>query len=89
MIVFNHGFQLLVARVYYGDYVYVFVLACPKLCISGMVCVLKCNFARLLFEEFAEFRLRFWGGYLWFEGYVVRTLGVVAGVKIDEYINKN
>jgi putative transposase len=54
-----------------------------------MVGVLKCNSARLLFEEFAEIRLQLWGGHWWSEGYAVRTASVVAIAKIEEYINKN
>jgi len=38
-----------------------------------IVRVLKCNSARLLFEEFLELKLRLWGGHLWSEGYSVRT----------------
>ncbi len=54
-----------------------------------MVRVLKCNFAKVLFEEFALIKLRLWGGRLWSEGYVVRAAGVVIGAIIEEYVNKN
>ena len=54
-----------------------------------MVRVLKCNSARLLFEEFSEIKLRLWGGHLWSEGYAVRTAGVVTSAKIEEYINRS
>jgi REP element-mobilizing transposase RayT len=50
--------------------------------------VLKCNSAKLLFAEFPEIRLRFWGEYLWSEGYAVRTAGVVTSAKIEENFNK-
>ena len=40
------------------------------------------------FWGFLHIRLKLWGGYLWFEGYVVRTVGVVTSVKIEEYINR-
>ena len=46
------GFVLLAARVHRGDHVHVFVSAPPKACIPVMVRVLKCNSAKLLFEEF-------------------------------------
>ena len=85
----NHGFQLLAAKVHHGDHIHVFVSARPKLCIPEMVRVLKCNSAKLLFEEFPEIKLRLWGGHLWSEGYAVRTAGVVTIAKIEEYINKN
>jgi putative transposase len=83
------SFQLLAARVHHGDHIQVFVSARPKLCIPEMMCVLKCNSARLLFEEFPEIKLRLWGRHLWSEGYAVRTAGVVNSAKIKEYINKN
>jgi REP element-mobilizing transposase RayT len=72
----NLGFQLLAAKVHYGDHVYVFVSACPKLCIPEIVRVLKFNSARLLFDEFAEISCSF-GGHLWSEGYAVGTVGVL------------
>ena len=83
------GFQLLAVRVHLGDHVHLFVSAPPKLCIPEMVRVLKCNSARLLFEEFAELKLRLWGGHLWSEGYAVRTAGIVTSAKIEEYINRD
>jgi putative transposase len=82
------GFVLLVARVHQSDHVYVFVSAPSKYCILELVCVLKCNSAKLLFEEFPVLREKLWGGRLWFEGYAVRTAGVVTSVKIEEYINQ-
>jgi putative transposase len=83
------GFQLLTAKVHDSDHVHVFVSAQPKVCIPEMVRVLKCNSAKLLFEEFAEVKLQLWGGHLWSDGYAVRTAGVVTSAKIEEYINKN
>jgi REP element-mobilizing transposase RayT len=43
----------------------------------------------MLFEEFAQIRLQFWGGHLWSEGYTVCTAGVVTIAKIEEYINRS
>jgi putative transposase len=79
-IVYQSGFQLLTARIHHGDHnhVHLFVSAPPKLGIPELVRVLKCNSARLLFEEFVEIRLRLWGGHLWSEGYAVRTAGIVT-----------
>ena len=89
MIVENHGYQLLTARVYRVDHVHVFVSAKPMVCLSDIVAVLKSNSARLLFEEFLQIRLQLWGGHLWSEGYAVRTAGVVTSAKIEEYINRS
>jgi len=86
-IAYQSGFQLLTAKVHHGDHVHLFVCAPPKLCIPEMVCVLKCNSAKLLFEEFAVLWAKLWGGYLWLEGYAVRTAGIVTSAKIEEYIN--
>jgi len=82
------GFKLLTARVHDGDHVHVFVSAPPKLGIPEIVCVLKCNSARVLLEEFAQIKLQLWGGHLWSEGYAVRTAGVVTSARIEEYINR-
>ena len=46
------GFELLAARVHDGDHVHVFVSAQPKVAIPEVVRVLKCNSAKVLFEEF-------------------------------------
>ena len=82
------GFQLLTARVYGGDHLHVFVSAPPKVGIPQMVCILKCNSAKVLFEEFPMIKEKLWAGHLWSEGYAVRTAGVVASTKIEEYINR-
>ncbi len=83
------GFQLLAVRVHGGDHVHVFVSASPAFCIREIVCVLKCNSAKLLFEEFLELKLGLWGGHLWSEGYAVRAAGIVTSAKIEEYINRD
>ncbi len=88
MIGENHGYQLLAVRVHGGDHVHLFVSAPLKASISMMVSVFKCVSAELLFEEFAELKLRLWGGHLWSEGYAVRTAGAVPSWKIEEYINR-
>jgi putative transposase len=85
----THGFQLLAAKVHHGDHIHLFVSARPRLCIPEMVGVLKCNSAKLLFEEFPLLKLQLWDGHLWSEGFAVRTAGVVTSAKIEEYINKN
>ena len=72
------GFQLLTARVHGGDHLHVFVSAPPKVGIPQMVRILKCNSAKVLFEEFPMIREKLWAGHLWSEGYAVRTAGVVT-----------
>jgi putative transposase len=83
------GFQLLAVRVHRGDHMHLFVSVPPKVCISELVCVLKCNSAKLLFEEFPVLTEKLWGGHLWLEGYAVRTAGIVTSAKIEEYINRD
>jgi len=87
-IAIHVGFEVLAARVHGGDHVHVFVSAQPNVCIAEMVRVLKCNSARVLFEEFTLIKKELWGGHLWSEGYAVRTAGVVTSAKIEEYINR-
>ena len=43
------GFKVLTTSVHDGDHVHVFVSAPPKIGISAMVCLLRCNSAKLLF----------------------------------------
>ena len=88
MIAGSHGYRLLAARVHDGDHVHVFVSAKPRICIPEMVRVLKCNSAKVLFEEFPAIKLQLWGGHLWSDGYAVRTSGVVTSEKIEQYINR-
>jgi hypothetical protein len=52
-------FNLLTARVHDGDNLHVFVSVSPKVCIPEIVCVLICNLARVLFDEFLQLKLRF------------------------------
>jgi putative transposase len=70
------GFQLLATKVHRGDYLHVFVSAPPKVCIPEMVCVLKCNSAKSLFEEFPVLKEKLCDGHLWSGGYAVRTAGI-------------
>ncbi len=88
MIADCHGYRLLAVRVHDGDHVHVFVSAKPRVCIPEMVRVLKCNFAKVLFEEFPTIKLQLWGGHLWSDGYAVRTAGVVTSERIEQYINR-
>jgi putative transposase len=80
---------LLAVRVHCGDHVHLFVSAPPRVCIPELVRVLKCNSAKLLFEEFPVLTEKLLGGHLWSEGYVVRTAGIVTSAKIEEYINRD
>lgn len=80
--------MVLTARVHDGDYLHIFVSASPKTGIPLMVGLLKCNSAKVLFEEFPQIRGQLWGGHLWSEGYAIRTTGAVNSARIEEYINR-
>ena len=58
MIVGQCVFKVLACRVHDGDHVHVFVSAPPKIGISRMVRVLKCNSVRTLFVEFSALKLK-------------------------------
>jgi putative transposase len=88
MIADDHGLRLLAARVHDGDHVHVFFSAPPKVSIPEMLRVFKCVFVKVVFEAFPGIKLRLWGGYLWLDGYAVRTAGVVTSEKIEQYINR-
>jgi putative transposase len=88
MIAERHGWQLMAAGVHDGDHVHLFVSASPKVCVPEMVRVFKCVSAKMLFDEFPVIKVKLWGGHLWWEGYAIRTAGVVTSAKIEEYINR-
>lgn len=86
-LLLGRGFALLAASVHDGDCVCL-SFAPPRLCIPELVCVVKCNFARVLLLEFAQIKRHLWGGHLWSEGFAVRIAGVVTGSTIEDCINR-
>jgi REP element-mobilizing transposase RayT len=78
------GFVVLACRVHDGCHVHVFVSVPLKVCIFDVVCVFKCNSARLLFAEFAQLKLHLWGGHLWSERYAAVLL-----VRLQVHKSKN
>jgi REP element-mobilizing transposase RayT len=66
----------------------VFVCTPPNVSIPQVVRVFKCVSVKVLFVEFVEIKSLLWGGYLWWEGYAVRTAIDVTGAKVEEYISR-
>jgi putative transposase len=81
-IAVSHGYRLLTARVPDGDHVHVFVSVRPSVSVASVVRVLKSVSAKLLFEEFLQFKLWLWGGHLWSEGYAAVLLAMLLARKL-------
>ena len=58
----------------------------PTLAPSKMMQYIKGRSSKMLQEEFAELRKRYWGQHLWATGYFIRTVGTVTEEMIKEYI---
>jgi putative transposase len=54
---------------------HIFLSHTPTCSLSGAIRILKCNSARMLFNEFPGLRRRFWSGHLWPEGKFYRSIG--------------
>ena len=64
------------------------LLSCPTdMAPSKIIQYLKGRSSRLLQEEFAELRSKYWGQHLWSRGYFVATVGSVTKEDIQKYIS--
>ena len=82
----HHGFEIEELEVD-KDHVHVFLSFPPKYSIGQVVGLLRAVSAREIRAGFPEVRQQLWGGEVWEDGYVVRTVGdkVTADV-IKKYI---
>lgn len=71
------------------DHVHVLVSCPPALSPAKLVQYLKGRSSRLLQQEFAHLRKRFWGRHLWARGYFCCSTGAVTDDQISEYIGKH
>ena len=58
----------------------------PRLSVSELVKRLKGRSARILLQEFAELRRRYYGGHLWGIGYGAWSTGNITDELIQEYL---
>ena len=71
------------------DHVHVLLSCPPGLSVAKIVQYLKGRSSRLLQQEFAHLRKRYWGQHLWARGYFCATVGEVTTEMIAEYIRKH
>ena len=69
-----------------GDHVHMLIGCPPSLAPSKIMQYLKGRSSRILQEEFAELKKRYWGQHLWATGYFCRTVGTVTEEMIKTYI---
>ena len=68
------------------DHVHLLVSVPPQLAPAKLVQLLKGRSSRMLQEEFAQLRKRYWGQHLWARGYFCASVGAVDEETIRKYI---
>ncbi len=71
------------------DHVHILVSCPPKLSPAKIMQYLKGRSSRMLQEEFAHLKKRYWGRHLWARGYFCATVGRVTQEQIQEYVEKH
>ena len=71
-----------------SDHVRLLLSCPPSLAPSKIMQWLKGRSSRLMQEEFAHLKKRYWGQRMWARGYFVGTVGAVTGEMIREYVEK-
>ncbi len=69
------------------DHVHVFLSYRPHQDISTIVQWLKGISSRVLLQEFAHLRKRFWGRHFWARGYLAVSSGAITDEMVKEYID--
>ncbi len=68
------------------DHVHLHVSYPPKVSVSDLVKRLKGRSARLMLDEFAELKRRYWGQHLWGIGYGAWSTGNITDEMIMSYL---
>ena len=68
------------------DHIHLHISYPPKLSVSEIVKRLKGRSARLLMEEYAELKKRYWGQHLWGIGYGAWSSGNITDEMIENYL---
>ena len=68
------------------DHVHLLVSMPPSLSVSQMMQYIKGKSSRVMLQEFAELRRRYWGQHLWARGYFCASSGTVTDEMIKAYI---
>lgn len=69
-----------------SDHVHMLISCPPTLAPCKIMQYLKGRSSKIMQEEFAELRRRYWGQHLWSVGYFCRTVGTVTEEMIKQYI---
>ena len=70
------------------DHVHVFISYRPTQRVSQIMQWLKGTSSRILLQEYAHLRKKFWGRHLWARGYLAVSSGTVTDEMIKEYIDE-
>jgi putative transposase len=68
------------------DHIHLHLSYPPKLSVSEIVKRLKGRSSRLLLDEFAELKKRYWGSHLWAVGYGAWSVGNITDEMLQEYL---
>jgi len=68
------------------DHVHLHLSYPPKISVSDLVKRLKGRSARLMLDEFAELKKRYWGQHLWGIGYGAWSTGNITVEMIENYL---
>jgi len=71
-----------------ADHVHMLVSYRPQMAVAKMVQYLKGTSSRILLQEFAQLRKRFWGRHLWARGYMAISSGNITDEMIQRYIEE-
>jgi putative transposase len=70
------------------DHVHLLIAYHPRQDLSTIGQYLKGISSRILLQEFAHLRKKFWGRHLWARGYFAVSSGTITDEMIAEYINE-
>ena len=70
------------------DHVHLLIAYHPRQDLSTLVQYLKGISSRILLQEFAHLRKKFWGRHLWARGYFAVSSGTITDEMIADYINE-
>ena len=68
------------------DHVHLHLSYPPKVSVSDLVKRIKGRSARLMLDEFAELKKRYWGEHLWGIGYGAWSTGNITDEMIENYL---
>ena len=70
------------------DHVHVFISYRPTQRVSQIMQWLKGTSSRMLLQEYAHLRKKFWGRHLWARGYLAVSSGTITDEMIKQYIDE-